>query len=502
MTTHPTSEDTRAGAQRTGAVDALVDRLTAAYGAQSVITDEARRRTYECDGLAAYAVVPAVVVLTTSAEQVREVVAACDELGVPFVARGSGTGLSGGALPVADGALIVLSQMRDIVRVDPLDQRAVVQPGVINLDVSTAVKSLGYYYAPDPSSQQVCSIGGNVAENSGGAHCLKYGFTTNHVLALDFVGPDGRATTLGTTAPDAPGYDLLGTVVGSEGTLGIVTRVTLKLTRLPQSVRTLLVGFRSTDDAGTATSAIIGAGIVPAAIEMMDALAIEAAEAAVGCGYPAGAGAVLVIELDGPTAEVDAQLDDVVRRCEQSGAFEVRQAADDTERALIWRGRKSAFAAVGRISPDYIVQDGVIPRTALPQVLHRIRELADEAGIRVANVFHAGDGNLHPLVLFDAEVEGETERAETVSAQILRLCLEHGGSITGEHGVGTDKAPYMAEMFNADDLDTMQLVRCAFDPQHLSNPGKIFPTPRLCGERPGRRSGAHPLQAAGLAEVF
>ncbi len=502
MTTHPTTEATQQSAQDTGAVDALVRRLVGKLGERSVLTDEAQRRTYECDGLAAYAVVPAAVVLTTSADEVREVINGCHDLGVPFVARGSGTGLSGGALPVSDGVLIVLSQMREILHVDPLAQRAVVQPGVINLDVTTAAAPHGYYYAPDPSSQQICSIGGNVAENSGGAHCLKYGFTTNHVLSVDMVAPDGEPTTLGTTAPDAPGYDLLGTVVGSEGTLGVVTEVTVKLTRSPQSVRTLLAGFRSTDDAGTATSAIIGAGVVPAAIEMMDELAIHAAEEAVQCGYPDGARAVLVIELDGPVAEVDAQLDDVIRHCEEAGSFEVRQAKDDTERALIWRGRKSAFAAVGRISPDYIVQDGVIPRTALSQVLHRIDELADEAGIRVANVFHAGDGNLHPLVLFDATHDGETERAEKVSGAILGLCLEQGGSITGEHGVGKDKARYMADMFDADDLDTMQLLRCAFDPRHLSNPGKVFPTPRLCGERPGRRTGAHPLQEAGLAEVF
>ncbi len=480
----------------------LTRRVRETLDDDAVITDEARRRTYECDGLAAYAVMPGLVVLASSTEQVRTVVSLCHELDVPFVARGSGTGLSGGALPHSEGVLIVLSQMRRILDVDPAAQRATVQPGVINLDVTAAAKPHGYYYAPDPSSQQICSIGGNVAENSGGAHCLKYGFTTNHVLSLEVVTPDGELTRLGTTAPDAPGYDLLGTVVGSEGTLGVVTEATVRLTRAPEAVMTLLAGFRSTDDAGTATSSIIGAGIVPAAIEMMDALAIEAAEEAVHCGYPAGAGAVLVIELDGPLAEVEAQLDDVVGHCERAGSFEVRQAADDAERALIWRGRKSAFAAVGRISPDYIVQDGVIPRTALASVLHRMGELADEAGVRVANVFHAGDGNLHPLVLFDGDREGETERAEELSGQILALCLEHGGSITGEHGVGADKARYMGEMFTADDLDTMQLLRCAFDPRHLSNPGKVFPTPRLCGERPGRHKGAHPLQEAGLAEVF
>ena len=484
------------------ALDELCRRLRDRLDDSSVITDEARRRTYECDGLAAYAVVPGLVVLTGNAHEVQLVLRLCHELGVPFVARGSGTGLSGGALPHSEGVLVVLSQMREILDVDPLAQRAVVQPGVLNLDVTAAAAPHGYYYAPDPSSQQICSIGGNVAENSGGAHCLKYGFTTNHVLSVDLVAPDGSHVRLGTTAPDAPGYDLLGTVVGSEGTLGVVTEATVKLTRAPEAVKTVLAGFESTDDAGTATSSIIGAGIVPAAIEMMDALAIHAAEEAVHCNYPPGAGAVLVIELDGPEAEVDAQLDEVKAHCEKAGSFEVRLAADDTERALIWRGRKSAFAAVGRISPDYIVQDGVIPRTALAAVLHRMGELADEAGVRVANVFHAGDGNLHPLVLFDGEQEGEAEAAEELSGKILALCLEHGGSITGEHGVGADKAKHMIEMFTADDLDTMQLVRCAFDPRHLSNPGKVFPTPRLCGERPGRHQGTHPLQEAGLAEVF
>jgi glycolate oxidase len=504
VTTHPTGpvpdevarEDT--GAQ----LEALARRCRALLGDEAVITDEARRRTYECDGLAAYTVVPGLVVLAPDTPTIREVVRLCNGLGVPFVARGSGTGLSGGALPHADGVLIVTSRMRDILDVDPEAQRAVVEPGVINLDVTAAARPHGYYYAPDPSSQQICSIGGNVAENSGGAHCLKYGFTTNHVLSVQMVTPDGELTRLGTTAPDAPGYDLLGAVVGSEGTLGVVTEATVRLTRAPEAVVTLLAAFRSTDDAGAATSAIIGAGLVPAAIEMMDALAIEAAEKAVACGYPDGAGAVLVVELDGPEAEVQAQLDEVRGHLDETGAFEIRQAEDDAQRALIWKGRKSAFAAVGRISPDYIVQDGVIPRTALPEVLRAIEQVGRDRGIRVANVFHAGDGNLHPLVLFDASEEGATERAEEVSAQILALCLEHGGSITGEHGVGADKAQYMPQMFTDDDLDTMQLVRCAFDPRHLSNPGKVFPTPRLCGERPGRRSGAHPLQDAGLAEIF
>ncbi|MEU4427737.1 FAD-linked oxidase C-terminal domain-containing protein [Actinoplanes sp. NPDC024001] len=480
-------------------IDALAGRLRAELAPEQVLTDRQQLRTYECDGLAHYKVIPALVVLPHTADQVAAVVRACAGAGVPFVARGSGTGLSGGALPHADGVLIVTSQLRDIVEMRPEDERAVVQPGVINLQVTQAATPFGYYYAPDPSSQQICSIGGNVAENSGGAHCLKYGFTTNHVTGLRVVTPDGEQTQLGGAAPDTPGYDLLGAFVGSEGTLGIATEVTVRLTRLPETVRTLLAAFASTDQAGAATSAIIAAGVVPAAIEMMDVLSIEAAEAAVRCGYPAGAGAVLIVELDGPAAEVEAQFAEVTRLCDEAGAFETRVAADDAERALIWRGRKSAFAAVGRISPDYIVQDGVIPRTALPEVLRRINEVAEEHGVRVANVFHAGDGNLHPLVLFDAGVPGETERAETVSGAILDLCIEHGGSITGEHGVGVDKARYMPRMFSDTDLDTMQLVRCAFDPDGLANPGKVFPTPRLCGERPGRRQGAFEHQGA---EVF
>ena len=480
----------------------LAGRFREELAERSVITDPTQLRTYECDGLAHYRVTPAVVVLPQDTRQVQHCVRVCAELGVPFVARGSGTGLSGGALPHADGVLIVTAQMRRILEIDVDNELAVVEPGVVNLDVSKATGPLGWYFAPDPSSQQVCSVGGNVAENSGGAHCLKYGFTTNHVLGVEVVTPDGELLTLGGRSRDTPGYDLLGAFVGSEGTLGVTTKIIVRLLRKPEAVQTLLAGFRSTDAAGAAVSAIISAGVVPAAIEMMDALAIEAAEAAVHCNYPDGAGAVLVVELDGPDAEVEHTFAAVQQHCQENGSFEIRIAADDTERALIWRGRKSAFAAVGRISPDYIVQDGVIPRTALAEVLTAMRELADDAGVRVANVFHAGDGNLHPLVLFDDANPGEADRAEEVSGGILDLCLSHGGSITGEHGVGADKAKHMPKMFTAEDLNTMQKVRCAFDPQGIANPGKVFPTPRLCGEVPGRRTQAHPLVQAGVADAF
>ncbi|MBA2390450.1 MAG: FAD-binding protein [Geodermatophilaceae bacterium] len=500
---NPTEQPEVAGSSGGGPqIEAVRRRVRELLPAAAVITDHARLRTYECDGLAHYRVTPALVVLADSADHIAAVVRICAEEKVPFVARGSGTGLSGGALPRADGVLVVTSRMRDIREVAPLDQRAVVEPGVINLDVTRAADPYGYYYAPDPSSQQICSIGGNVAENSGGAHCLKYGFTANHVTGVEFVTPDGSVVELGGRAPDSPGYDLLGTVIGSEGTLGIATAVTVRLTRKPEDVVTVLAGFPSTDDAGAATSAIIGAGVLPAAIEMMDALAIEAAEAAVHCDYPDGAGAVLVIELDGPAVEVRQEFDEVERLCRDNGAFEFRVAKDDTERALIWRGRKSAFAAVGRISPDYIVQDGVIPRTSLPAVLRAISEMSASSGVRVANVFHAGDGNLHPLVLFDESKAGQAEAAEEISGKILDLCIEAGGSITGEHGVGMDKSAYMPRMFSEDDLDTMQMVRCAFDPDNIANPGKIFPTPRLCGEVPGRHKGEHPLARAGIAEIF
>jgi glycolate oxidase len=480
----------------------LGPQLTRICGPANVISDPMELATYECDGLTAHRCRPALAVLPSTAEQVAQVVAACAAAGVPYVARGSGTGLSGGALPHADGVLIVMSRMRRVLEIDAVSRRAVVEPGVTNLAVSQAAQPYGLFYAPDPSSQQVCSVGGNVAENSGGAHCLKNGFTVHHVTGLEIVTPQGELTWLGDGTGAAPGYDLLGAFIGSEGTLGIATKVVVRLTPIPEAVTTLLAAFTTMGAGGTAVSAIIGAGILPAAIEMMDALAIEAAEAAVACRYPEGAAAVLIVELDGPAGEVERETAAVRALCEQAGAYEIRAAQDAAERAAIWTGRKSAFAAVGRISPAYIVQDGVVPRTALGDVLSAIAELSARSGIRVANVFHAGDGNLHPLVLFDDADPAAGPAAEKVSGAILDLCIEHGGSITGEHGVGVDNARYLPRMFSPDDLDTMQLVRCAFDPAGLCNPGKIFPTPRLCGEVPGVRRAPHPLVASGQLEQF
>jgi glycolate oxidase len=395
--------------------------------------------------------------------------------------------------------LIVLARMHRVLEVDIPNQRVVVEPGVINLWVTQEVAEEGYQYVPDPSSQLVSSIGGNLAENSGGVHCLKYGFTTNHVTGAEIVLPDGSVVHLGGgKAPDPVGYDLLGAFVGSEGTLGIATKITLRVVREPESVRTLLAAFEDTEQAGDAVSGIIGSGIVPAGIEMMDSLCIEAVETAVHPNFPE-AEAILLVELDGPEAEVANEFEKVKEVCEENNASEIRIAEDDAERALFWKGRKAAFAAMGRISNDYYVQDSVVPRTELGSVLKRISELEEEYGMRVANVFHAGDGNLHPLVLYDNDKEGEADRAHELAGEIVFACLEHGGSLTGEHGVGEDKKKYMPKMFTDDDLGTMQLLRCAFDPHGLCNPGKIFPTPRLCGERPGPYH-AHSAEKTGVAE--
>jgi glycolate oxidase len=472
--------------------------LRAIAGDESVFTEPLEVLTYECDALPHLRAAPAAVVLPASAAEIQAIVRLCAREGVPFVPRGHGTGLSGGALPVPGGIVIALSRLNRVLDVDIPNRRVTVEPGVTNLEITRQVAPYGYYYAPDPSSQQVCSIGGNVAENSGGAHCLKYGFTVHHVLAVEAVLPNGELVQLGGPFADTPGPDLLGLLIGSEGTLAIVTSVTVRILRKPESVQTLLAAFDTIDAGGAAVSDIIAAGIIPAAIEMMDRLAIEAAEAAVHPDFPP-ADTVLIVELDGPAAEVRALFDGVVETCRRHGATAVEVATTEAQRARIWKGRKAAFAAMGRVSPNYYVQDGVVPRTKLPEVLNRIRALEASSGLRIGNVFHAGDGNLHPLICYDEKIPGQAEQAEAVAAEILGYCIEAGGSLTGEHGIGADKAAYMPRMFTEHDLALMQRVRSAFDPQRLCNPGKVFPTPRLCGEVPGPYR-AHPVEQAQLGE--
>ena len=478
----------------------ILDQFREIVGEDGLISQPEQLHTYECDALTNFRVLPDAVLLPTTTEQVQAILRLCHKEKIPFVARGSGTGLSGGALPVKGGIVVGLARMNRILEIDIPNARVVVEPGVMNLGVTQAVASHGYFYAPDPSSQQVCSIGGNVAENSGGAHCLKYGFTTTHVLGLEVVLPDGSLVHLGGRTLDHPGYDLCGVFVGSEGTLGIATKIILRIVKRPEVVQTLLAAFHSTNEAGAAVSEIIAAGVLPAAIEMMDNLAIQAAEAAVHANYP-NCGGLLLVELDGPAAEVENLMARVKEICTACAAWEIRLAQSEEERAIFWKGRKAAFAAVGRISPNYIVQDGVIPRTALPQMMSEIARLGAECGLRVANVFHAGDGNLHPLVLYDRSIEGQEHTAEKLSARILELCVQFGGSITGEHGVGEEKKSFMAVMFAEPDLDTMQRVRCAFDPEQLSNPTKIFPRPRLCAEKTGPYE-PHPLEISGVAQFF
>ncbi|HZR26611.1 MAG TPA: FAD-linked oxidase C-terminal domain-containing protein [Vicinamibacterales bacterium] len=478
----------------------FVERIERIVGRDGILSDPTELLAYESDGLARLREKPSLVVLPKSAEDVQQVVRACHDHGVQFVARGHGTGLSGGALPIPGAVLIALTRLNRILDVDLPNHRIVVEPGVINLDVTRRVAPHGFYYAPDPSSQQICSIGGNVAENSGGAHCLKYGFTVHHVLGLEVVLPNGDLVHVGGSAVDLPGLDLLGVLVGSEGTLGVVTKATLRLLRVAETVRTILAAFDSTEAAGNAVSDIIGAGIIPAAVEMMDRLTVEAAEAAVHPNFPK-AEAVLIVELDGTASEVREQFAVVEEICRRRGGTDVLIAQNSDQRARIWKGRKAAFAAMGRVSPNYYVQDGVIPRTKLPDVLRRIRELELRSGLRIGNVFHAGDGNLHPLVCYDETVPGQGALAERVASEILTYCIEAGGSITGEHGVGADKACQMPKMFAPADLDAMLLVRTAFDPRGLCNPGKVFPTPRLCGEVPGPYR-QHPVEQAGLAERF
>jgi glycolate oxidase len=476
---------------------ALIARFAAIVGDRNCIWRPDELRTYECDALTSFRAQPGVVVLPASRAEVVEVVRLAYREGLPIVPRGSGTGLSGGAMPVPGGVVLGLSRMQQILEIDLANQWMRVEPGVINLELSRRLAPHGYYYAPDPSSQQICTIGGNVAENSGGAHCLKYGFTTNHVLGATLVLPDGEVVELGGPIADPIGYDLRGALVGSEGTLGVVVEVVVRILRRPEATRTLFATFPSTDEAGAAVSRIIAAGIVPAAIEMMDRLAIVAIRAATGIDWP-DVGAALLVDVDGPIAEVEHTAAQAHRLAVEAGALEVRLPRDAAERDTMWRGRKSAFAAVGRISPSYVVQDGVIPRSQIAQVLRAITALATASGLRIANVFHAGDGNLHPLVLYDAAVPGQEALAERTAGEILSLCVAAGGSITGEHGVGADKAAYMTEMFSDADLATMHQVRCAFDPLVRMNPGKVFPTPRLCGDRPGVYV-AHPSERAGAA---
>src|SRR5436190_22942624 len=478
----------------------LIDELRKACGDDNVVTHPYQLRTYESDGLLRYRVTPRAVVLPGSVEEVQAVLRACHEAEVPWVARGSGTGLSGGALPVEEGIVISVNRLNRVLEVDLPNQRLVVEPGVTNLDVSKAAGPT-HFYPPDPSSQIVCTIGGNVAENSGGAHCFKYGFTTNYVTGLELVLPDGELARLGGKELDPPGLDLLGAFVGSEGTLGVATKIWLRVIPKPEAVRTLVAFFGSTVQAGEVVSSIVSAGIVPGAIEMMDHLSIRAAEAHTGAGYPEDAGAALVVELDGSEAECDARFGQVKSICEEAGADSIRVAENDLERETIWRARKAAFAAMGRVAPNYYVQDSVIPRTRLAEVLGRIDELSGEYGLRVANVFHAGDGNLHPLVCYDGGAEGEAEKAEELAGLIVKTCVDAGGSITGEHGVGVDKKRYMPEMFGEADLAAFQKLRCAFDPAQLANPGKLMPTPRLCGEVPGPYR-QHPLEVAGVADRF
>ena len=449
---------------------------------EGVISEPTGLRPYESDGLTAYRQMPLVVVLPETVEQVSQILAWCHAEKIRVVPRGSGTSLSGGALPLADAVLLGLGKFNHILDIDYDDRVAVVQPGVTNLAISKAVEHAGLYYAPDPSSQIACSIGGNVAENSGGVHCLKYGLTTNNVLGVELVLMDGQVVRLGGRSLDGPGLDLLGVVVGSEGLVGVVTEVTVRLLARPETARALLIGFDSVEGAGACVAAVIAAGIIPAGMEMMDRPAIHAAEVFVGAGYPLDVEALLIVELDGVEAECDFLIGEVERIASTHGALQVRISRDEEERNRFWAGRKAAFPAVSRLAPDYYCMDGTIPRRQLPFVLERIGEMSREYGLGVANVFHAGDGNLHPLILYDANRPGELDRAEAFGNDILRLCVSVGGVLTGEHGVGIEKRDLMPEMFGPADLEVQEQVKRAFDPELLLNPGKVFPTLHRCAE--------------------
>ena len=460
----------------------IVAALRAIVPGEGVIDNPAGLKPYESDGLTAYRQPPLVVVLPETRDQVSAVLAWCHANEVKVVPRGSGTSLSGGALPLADGVLLGMGKFNRILEVDYEDRVAVVQPGVTNLAVTRAVEDRGFYYAPDPSSQIACSIGGNVAENSGGVHCLKYGLTTNNVLGCEIVLMDGEVIRIGGRYLDPAGLDLLGIIVGSEGLLGVVTEITVRILPKPEAARALLIGFATVEGAGQCVADTIAAGIIPAGMEMMDRPAIHAAEAFVNVGYPLDVEALLIVELDGPAAECDHLLDHVERIARANGAVSLRASTDEQERLAFWAGRKAAFPAVGRLSPDYYCMDGTIPRRRLPEVLERMETLSRHYGLKVANVFHAGDGNLHPLILYDANVAGELDRAEAFGSDILRLCVEVGGVLTGEHGVGVEKRDLMPEMFSEDDLKQQQRLKCAFDPKSLLNPGKVFPQLHRCAE--------------------
>ena len=460
----------------------LVAGLRAIVPGEGVIDDEDGRRAYECDALSAYRAMPMVVVLPETTEQVARILGLCGEHGVKVVPRGAGTSLSGGALPLVDGLVLGLAKFNRILEVDYDNRCVVAQPGVTNLAISDAVAERGYYYAPDPSSQIACTIGGNVAENSGGVHCLKYGLTTNNLLGLEMVLMNGDVVRLGGKHLDADGYDLLGLMTGSEGLLGVITEVTVRILRKPVSARALLVGFASNEAAGACVANVIASGIIPAGMEMMDRYAIQAAEDFCHVGYPTDAAALLIVEVDGPEVEVDDLVERVRGIATNAGAVSLRASESEAERLAFWAGRKAAFPAVGRISPDYYCMDGTIPRRRLPEVLNRMAEMSERYGLRLANVFHAGDGNLHPLILYDANVPGELERAEDFGADILKLCVAVGGVLTGEHGVGIEKRDLMGEMFTEDDLNQQQRVKCAFDPDGRLNPGKVFPTLHRCAE--------------------
>ena len=449
---------------------------------EGVITEEAGRRAYETDGLTAYKQLPMIVVLPETTEQVSQVLRYCNENKVRVVPRGAGTSLSGGALPLEDGVLLGLGKFNRVLEVDYDNRCAIVQPGVTNLSVTQAVQEKGFYYAPDPSSQIACTIGGNIAENSGGVHCLKYGLTTNNVLGLELVLIDGEIIRLGGKHLDSGGYDILGVLTGSEGLLAVVTEVTVRILRSPETARALLIGFPSSEQAGQCVSDVIGVGIIPGGMEIMDGPAIQAAEDFVHAGYPVDCEALLIVELDGPETEVDYLIERVRELAEKNDAKTVRISNSEAERENFWAGRKAAFPAVGRVSPDYYCMDGTIPRHRLPHVLKRMNEMSAHYGLRVANVFHAGDGNLHPLILYDANNPGELEKAEEFGADILKLCVEVGGVLTGEHGVGVEKRDLMGTMFNEGDLKQQQRLKCAFDPESLLNPGKVFPTLHRCAE--------------------